>query len=376
MQHRSLFLVPFLLVACSGEPFHTADGASDGGGWQRVPHPGRADVSAPPAAALISAHADGGVMALSAADGAVLARGDLNGPILDLTWDGPARRALIAQGEADVDGSRIRALSYDGTVFSTLGESDAFEGQARLWVNAAGTLVMTEGPAASWTLLDATLTPAGLPKALLAPAGLADDAPGDAHGWIALDANVFDGQTHADALISVQASPKWSFTRLLVPAPQRPGSRLAHARGTDELYLVRKHDDESSFAIGQTTVAQPAAPSFVVAEGAEATGELVEVVVVPERDALLALVAPAGADHTRVVRLPVAGGVSAAVEVPGRVQPSAGFGRHAATAGGGRVVIATSAGAFALQISATAVSVDADFVQPAARPPLVSLTDT
>ncbi len=383
LQYFALSSFALAAAACSGPAFRSADAAPEAAGGPVDAAPARVGVG--PAAirvpvlgmtTLFAAHAEGGVVAFSAEGGEELARHALPGAVIDLCWDAAQQRLLVSVADPELDASRVVALSYGASGFSQQAESPPFEGQARLWANAAGVLVVSEGGGASWSLLDLELSPLGLPKALVKPAGLVDDAPAAARGWVALDANAYDGEADWDALLSVSHTEKWSFSRLLVAAPGRPSSRLAHAPGADELYLVRKLDAESRFEIGRTVVVGPAVPSFVTAVGDDALGELVEVVVVPERDALLAVVAAPGATHTRVAWFSTAGGQTRALSLPGAVFGGAWFGRHTESTGSGRVVVCTAAGAFALSVTEDGVQVVDGFGVAQARPPLIQLTDT
>lgn len=366
MQQKPLPLVALALVACAGEPFETPPGGdagsqpTDASRALALPDSGASSVKPPVGFAR---HASGDIAVFDRTTGDVLKRRALEGPLLDLHWDGASQRAIAVVQSEDTESSALHAYAWDGVALERMATAEPVTGAGRAWPYRGGTLLITEEMSAVWTFFDAELVAPKLGKSLFRPAGLAASADG---ALIGLDANRFDGGHDQDAIVRVTHDGSWKLEVHTLAAPGRPVSRFAEATEPDTVWLVRKHTEESRYEIAEIDALAPAPPDdFRVLSVPALPGTLEGVVCEPSRDVLIATLSrDLTGGHGEVVLLPLAdGGIGTTLPLGAAIESSPWPARHLALdLATGRLLIATSTGvdAFVPTGTALAPALDAD----------------
>jgi hypothetical protein len=325
-----------------------------------------------------SAHSSGELAAFDRANGKTLARLPLEGPVIDLAWDSAHERALVVVQTPELEARLLAAVTFDGSELAVVAHSEPISGAMRVRPWAERALLLSQELATSFSLLDPKLLPIAPSKALFLPAAFAR-AP-DPRQLYALDANRFEAGLDHDALLRLSFEGSWQLEQWLIPAPGRPGSRLAQSSDPDSLWLVRKPIDAGVFEIAELDAVSPAAPtSFRSVELTLEPSSLVSVLLEPAQRVLIATLSrdELGGGHGALALLPlVASAPAALIPVDGFIEssawPTAALAHDPET---GRVLVGSSSGVHAYVASGDAAApgliLDASFGGAELRPPFV-----
>lgn len=248
---RMFLLLVFVAIACAREPSRgeappSLDGDAPIDAGER-PAPSRID-PCPSGAALpptgFARHSSGDLVAFEPATGRELARRPIGSEIIDLAWVERARRVLVTTVEGlDVEGSRVHALSFDGTGFTHEASSEVFPGEVRVISSPARVLVLGGESSSDWYELDddlAVVVQGGaLPRPLLV-------AVPDVDSVLALRR-----EPHADVVSRVSGfAAGWTSVELALPraAPERGvvvGSAAEHS------WLLGRGDSPDGFEVAR-----------------------------------------------------------------------------------------------------------------------------
>jgi hypothetical protein len=169
MKKAPLVLVPFLVVACVSESSdRTAPRVVDGG--VSLP-PATCSRALTPAPALgFARHVSGDIVAFDTATGHQLKRHTLGSEVVDLAWDRRTSRLLATTKELfDVEGSRVHALTFDGSEITHEASSEVFPGEIRVLPSPTRVIVVGVELGSEWYELDDDLAIVGQSGALPQP---------------------------------------------------------------------------------------------------------------------------------------------------------------------------------------------------------------
>ncbi len=348
-----LSLLPFALIACAGEPPRGVAPPSPDAGAGGRREPSRVDACAklaePPPSTAFARHASGDLVAFEPATGRQLVRRPFGSEILDLDWDERTQRLLVTSAEGfDVEGSRVHALSFDGTELTHEASSEIFPGEVRAVSSPARVLVVGVELGSTWYELDDDLAVVGQSGDLPQPVLVA--VPG-AGPLLALRR-----ESHADLVYRVSGfAAGWTSVELALPraSPER-GVVIAGA-GERSWFLKRGGSPESFEVASLEAAGFPAAgpPSFRPARGSCGLGSLHSLAADASGCSLVTVTGPA-LDQLAVV--PTSAGATARCATLGAPLARAGvwLPRNLLVDRGGRQAwIATEAGveSFALEPS-------------------------
>jgi hypothetical protein len=331
------------LAGCAGEPFRAIPEADAGDPRVTSPvdHVAGPALSVPPRP-IERAFARKGPSQLAEIDartGRVLSATVAGAVFRDLIRDGE-RLALAISGD-DLESTTVRALRVADGAIAPAGESDPLGAGGRLFAFPPFTLVLTEDMAVTWSLLDGDLRLVPGSKAVARPASLLLSS--EPSQLLALSPTGYDAGEYSDTLVVARFDATWQLDFQSIPAPGRPSSRLAGAPDRDEAYLVRKHASAYDFELAEISRVTPTAPSgFRTVSIPGALGEIEDVVVAADRDALLVLLSR-GASTGALALVPLRDGVTPQlVPLSAPVESSPWFQRALALLPSGRVLAATT----------------------------------
>jgi hypothetical protein len=311
-------LAPCTLVACSGEPFGYDPGLAGKPARERPARATQAEPSAKPRDPLpatgFACHASGDLVAFDPETGNTLARHAFGPEVIDLDWDERTQRLLLTSVERfDVEGSRVHALSFDGSAFTHEASSEVFPGEVRVLSSPARVVVVGVELSSHWYELDDDLAVVGPSGALPQPSLVAEP---DASAVLALRR-----ESLADVVYRVSGFAEgWSSVELALPraAPERG---VVIARSGEHSWLLGRGDSPEGFRVASLRTAGLSlarAPIFRNVPGSCGTGALYSLGVGAAGDALVTITgaaldqlavvstSPGGITHCIRLRAPLA----------------------------------------------------------------------